>query len=262
MARYLRLFVLQLRMSLALGAQYRWDFLTQGALSLVWTALGLVPLYVALHRRPAVAGWTYEQALVVVGWFTLLKGVLDGAVHPSLVLVVEHIRKGTLDFVLIKPADAQFLVSTARFEPWRAVDLVAGVAILVWAFRMMGTAPTVPAVLVSLLLLTAAIAVLYSIWILVVAAAFWVVRLDNLSYLMSSLFDFGRWPVSIFKGTARLFFTFVVPIALMTTYPAEALLGRLAPMGAVGAVAGALVFVGIGRFVFTRAMRRYTSASS
>ena len=28
--------------------------------------------------------------------------------------VVEHIRKGTLDFVLLKPADAQFLVSTAR----------------------------------------------------------------------------------------------------------------------------------------------------
>jgi ABC-2 type transport system permease protein len=29
--------------------------------------------------------------------------------------VMDHIRKGTLDFVLLKPADAQFLVSTARF---------------------------------------------------------------------------------------------------------------------------------------------------
>src|SRR5689334_21381369 len=139
--RYLGLLALQLRMSFALGAQYRWDFLTQGALSLVWTVLGLVPLYVALHSRPAVAGWTYEQALVVVGWFTVLKGVLDGAVNPSLVLVVEHIRKGTLDFVLMKPADAQFLFSTARFEPWRAVDVFAGAGILVWAFRLLGAAP-------------------------------------------------------------------------------------------------------------------------
>src|SRR5262245_32696953 len=141
MRRYSRLLLLQLRMSLTLGAAYRWDFVLQGALSIVWTALGLVPLYVALHGRPPVEGWSYEQALVVVGWFTMLKGVLDGAVNPSLISVVEHIRKGTFDFVLMKPADAQFLVSTAKFEPWRVIDLFAGVGIVVWAFALMGTAP-------------------------------------------------------------------------------------------------------------------------
>src|SRR5689334_10357569 len=201
--RYLGLLALQLRMSFALGAQYRWDFLTQGALSLVWTVLGLVPLYVALHSRPAVAGWTYEQALVVVGWFTILKGVLDGAVNPSLTAVVEHIRKGTLDFVLMKPADAQFLVSTAKFEPWKVVDLLAGIAIVVWAFTLLHTAPAASSVVVALALLAVAIAVLYSLWILAVALAFWVVRLDNLSYLFNSLLDFGRWPVGIFKGFVR-----------------------------------------------------------
>ena len=92
-----------------------------------------MPLYVALHDRPPVAGWSYQQVLVVVGWFTILKGVLDGAVNPSLVQVVEHIRKGTLDFVLMKPADAQFLVSTAKFEPWRVIDMLGGVGILSWA---------------------------------------------------------------------------------------------------------------------------------
>jgi ABC-2 type transport system permease protein len=68
--------------------------------------------------------------------------------------------------------------------------------------------------------------------------------------------------VSIFKGSVRLFFTFVVPIALMTTYPAEALLGRLAPGGVWFGLAGALAFGLGGRFVFTHAIGRYTSASS
>jgi ABC-2 type transport system permease protein len=249
-------------MSVTLGAQYRWDFLVQGGLSLVWTALGIVPLYVALHNRPPVEGWDYEQALVVVGWFTLLKGVLDGAVNPSLTAVVEHIRKGTLDFVLMKPADAQFLVSTAKFEPWRVVDLFASVGILAWAFALMGTVPRATHVAIAAILLVVAIAVLYSIWILVVAAAFWVVRLDNLSYLLNSVLDFGRWPVSIFKGLLRLVFTLVIPIALMTTYPAEALLGRLAARTAVLAVLGSLAFTVAGRLVWTRAIGRYTSASS
>jgi len=249
-------------MSLTLGAQYRWDFLVQGVLSVVWNALGIVPLYVALHGRPPVAGWSYEQVLVVVGWFTLLKAVLDGAVNPSLTAVVEHIRKGTLDFVLMKPADAQFLVSTAKFEPWRVADLLAGAGILVWAFHLMGTTPRALHMLVSAALLAVAVAVLYSIWIVVVAAAFWVVRLDNLSYLLSSLLDFGRWPVSIFKGFVRFLFTFIIPIALMTTYPAEALLGRLAARTAAFGVLGSIGFALVGRWVWTRAIGRYTSASS
>jgi ABC-2 type transport system permease protein len=249
-------------MSLVLGAQYRWDFLLQGALSLVWTALGLVPLYVALHDRRAVEGWGYAQALVVVGWFTMLKGVLDGAINPSLTGVVDRIRTGTLDFVLMKPADAQFLVSTAKFEPWKAVDLLAGIGIVVWAFALIGSTPRPSGVVVATILLAVSIAVLYSIWIVVVSLAFWVVRLDNLSYLLASLLDFGRWPVSVFRGVVRVLFTVVIPIALMTTYPAQALLGTLSTRTAALAIAGALVFALIGRMVWTGAIGKYTSASS
>jgi ABC-2 type transport system permease protein len=231
-------------------------------LALAWTYLGLVPLYVALHARPPLEGWTYEEALVVVGWFTIMNGVLYGAVSPSLIAVVEHIRKGTLDFVLMKPADAQFLVSTAKFEPQRAVDILAGVGIIAWAFSLMHTAPALSAVALAAALLAVAISVLYSICILAVSVAFWVVRLDNLTYLLNSLLDFGRWPIGIFKGFVRFFFTVVIPIALMTTYPAEALLGRLSAPTAVLGIVGAAAFTLLGRFVWTRALGRYTSASS
>ena len=47
--RYLRLLMLQLRLSLSVGMQYRWNFLVDGGVSFLWTALGLVPLYVAFH---------------------------------------------------------------------------------------------------------------------------------------------------------------------------------------------------------------------
>lgn len=260
--RYLRLLALQLRLSIATGAQYRWDFLVEGVVSILWTGLGLVPLYVALHGRPPVAGWTFARALVVVGYFTLLRGVLDGAVNPSLLTVVDHIRKGTLDFILLKPADAQFLVSTTRFEIWKGLDVLAAFGILAWAFHLLGIAPSPAGAALSLGLLACAVVVLYSVWILVVAAAFWVVRLDNLAYLFGSIFDFSRWPVTIFKGGWRLFFTFVIPLGLMTTYPAEAILGSLAPRTALFSVLGTAAFAAVARTVWQRAMARYTSASS
>lgn len=260
--RYLTLLGLQLRKSATLAMQYRWDFVVSGALALLWTAAGLVPFHIAFHGRPPVGGWTYESALVVVGFFTLLRGVLDGAVNPSLLSVVQQIREGTLDFVLLKPADAQFLVSTTKFEVFRMLDALAGLGLVTFAFVRLGRAPSAAGVLTALVMLVAATVVLYSIWILVIAAAFWVVRVDNLAYLFDSIFDFARWPVSVFKGIWKFVFTFVIPLGVMTTYPAEALLGALATETAVASILGATALAVAARAVWTRAIGHYTSASS
>jgi viologen exporter family transport system permease protein len=261
-ARYLRLLGVQLRASLAQSLQYRAEFLGEGALAVFWVFWSLVPLVVVYGHRPSVAGWTFDEALVVMGWFTLMKGVLEGAVNPSLASVVEHIRKGTLDFVLLKPADAQFLMSTAKFEPWRVVDLLGAVAIFAVAFHRLGRLPGAGDALAGLALLLCATAILYSLWILVISAAFFVVKVDNLSFLFSSIFDAARWPITVFRGAWRALFTFVVPLALMTTFPAMALLGRLDLSTTLGSLAGATLFSLLARRVWLRAVGHYTSASS
>jgi ABC-2 type transport system permease protein len=260
--RYLRLLAVQFRASLQTSMQYRIDFLVQGAMSFFWMAWAVVPLLVVFGKRDRVAGWDLDHALVVMGWFLAMKGVLEGAVNPSLASVVEHIRKGTLDLVLLKPVDAQFLVSTAKFAPWHVVDVAAGVGVIAWAFSRLARWPGAPEVASALLLTLCAVAVLYSMWILVVSAAFFVVKVDNLSFLFLSIFDAARWPVSVFTGFWRLLFTVVIPLALMTTFPAEALLGRIRPAAVLLAVAGSLAFVASARVVWLRAIARYTSASS
>jgi len=260
--RYARLLRVQVGMSAVAAMQYRVDFLVRGLIAFLWSAVTLVPILVVFSVRDALAGWSFAEALIVVAWFSLLRSVLEGAVSPSLTAVVEHVRKGTLDFVLLKPADAQFLVSTAKFEPWRVVDAVGALVVFVYAFAKLGRWPALPHVLLALVFLALAVVILYSIWILVVSAAFWVVKVDNLSYLFGSLFDVGRWPISVFKGALRAAFTFVFPVALMTTYPALALLGRMDARTAVLALVGGVVFAAVARRVWKRALGMYTSASS
>src|SRR5262245_4444616 len=131
--------------------QYRVDFVVRGMIAVLWSALTLIPLVVVFGVRRQVAGWSFEEALVVVAWFTLLRAVLEGAVSPSLTAVVEHVRKGTLDFVLLKPADAQFLVSTAKFEPWRLVDVAGGLIVFAYAFAKLGRWPSLTQIVTGLL---------------------------------------------------------------------------------------------------------------
>jgi ABC-2 type transport system permease protein len=258
--RYLRLLMIQLRASVLLALQYRADFVLEGFVEVFWMATAIVPLYVVFQVRASVAGWTMGEALMVLGWFTLLEGILEGTINPSLVTVVDHIRKGTFDFVLIKPADAQFLVSTARFQPWRAVNVLTAMAVFAWGFRILKRGPSAGAIVASTVTLLTAVAVLYSLWILTVSAAFYVVRIDNLTNLFSAIFDAARWPISVFHGVVRFVFTFVVPLALMTTYPAQALLGTLPPSTLAGAVCGAVVALALSRAVWKASIARYTSA--
>jgi ABC-2 type transport system permease protein len=263
--RYLRLLRVQLRMSATTAMQYRTEFLLKGALALFWIAVTLVPLFVVFSTtgRSTMFGWTYERSLVVLAWFTLLKAILEGGVTPSLLSVVEGVRNGALDFVLLKPADAQFMVSTSKFEPWRVVDFLGAAAIFAYAFQKMGRWPTGSDVMKAALLLLVAVLLLYSIWILVVSAAFWVVRMDNLSYLFQSIFDAGRWPIDAFRSPLlKGIFTYVFPLALMTTFPAKALLGTLGKESLSLALVGGVGFAVVARLVWTRAVRFYTSASS
>ena len=260
--RYARLLLVQLRTSLTLAVQYRFDFFLEGVLALLWLGITLVPLMVVFAQRTTVAGWSYPEALVVVGLFSVLKAVLDGAITPSLNHVVDGIRKGTLDFILLKPADAQFLVSTARFDPWRVLDLLGSVAIVLYALRRLHHVPSVWEALTGCALFSVAILLIYSLWILVVSLSFRVVKVDNLSYLFMSIFDAGRWPIHVFKGALRVLFTVVFPLALMTTYPAQALLGHLSLTHALLAGTGGLLFAGCARWIWQRSLQAYTSASS
>jgi ABC-2 type transport system permease protein len=245
-----------------MALQYRLEFAVQGALALLWIAVTLFPLLVLFGNRPEVAGWTFAEMLVVLGWFVALKGVLEGTLSPSLMQVIEHVRKGTLDFVLLKPADAQLLVSLSKIEPWRLIDLLGAGVIFGIAFQRIGRPPGLIQVLLAVAMLCAAVLVLYSIAILVVSIAFVAVRVDNLLYLFQSIFDVARWPSTVFRGVLSVIFTFVLPLALMTTYPALALLGKLTPQTAVAALAGSLLFAGVARAIWIVSIRRYTSASS
>lgn len=260
MQRYARLFAIQLKAAALLSLQYRLDFALQVVMSLFWTASGLVPLWVLFSMRSGVAGWSAPEALVVTGFFISLKGVLQGVIQPSLTNVVEHIRKGTLDFLLLKPVDAQFLLSTSKLDLPRVVDVLAGLALVAWAAERADAQVSLLTVLHALLILACATAILYAIWIMVVSLAFKVVKIDNLSYLIVSTFDAARWPSSVFRGALAFLFTFVVPLALMTTYPALALLGRIEPRQVLTSLCVAAVFLWVARRVWLQSVRSYTGA--
>jgi ABC-2 type transport system permease protein len=262
MHRYLRLLLAQLKISLLASAQYRVDFVVDGIIEVLWTSTALAPLLVVFGLRVSVAGWSFGEALVVVGFFTLLQALLEGAMNPSFVAVVEHVRKGTLDYVLLLPADAQFLVSTGRFHVWRSINVVTALVIFGVAFHELGRAPSLGDVAFGLTLFAAAALLLHAIWTLAMCTVFFAVKTDNITDILTSALDGSRWPSSVFRGATRVVLTFVIPLGLMTTVPARALLGSFDVRMLAASLGEAILLSVIARFVWQRSLARYTSASS
>jgi ABC-2 type transport system permease protein len=262
MRKYLRLLAIQLRISVASAIAYRANFIIEGVMSVVWLGLTLFPLLVVYGDRAAVNGWDLPSALIVMAYFTALRALLEGVVSPSLTALVEKIRDGSFDYVLLKPIDAQVVVSASRYEPWKLFDLAGAIAIAIYAFVKRGYAPTPSQLALGLGMFVAGTVAMYSLWIVCAAASFWVGRLDNLMFLLGSIFDTARWPVYVFPGLWRFVFTFVIPVAVMTTFPAMALLGTLDTEKILATIAGALFMLVISRLVWRSAIRNYTSASS
>lgn len=262
MYRYPSLLALFARNSLQVAMEYRANFVVALFQSTMWLVWGIIGTLVFFRFTGTIGGWTLAQALVVVGLFRIFEGVIDGVMRPNITRIVEHIQKGTLDFVLLKPVDSQFMASLRQINLLVIPDFLVGVALVLYGIWAQG-ATVGPAQLAAFaLLMVCGTVIAYSVWMLLTTTAFWLVRIENISELLTAIYETGRFPVSAFGTWIRIVLTFVVPIAFLTTFPAAALLGILDPRYLLIAplMAGGLLLAC--RAFWRVALRSYTSASS
>lgn len=250
-----------MRASLAVAMQYREDFWLDAFTGLLRALGTLAPIALVFGHRSEVMGWSAPEITLVVGLYFLMQGVLAGLVEPNLGEVVEAIRSGSLDFLLLKPADAQLLASVRRLAPGRLWDVLAALLLCGWALAKM-RAPGIDDLAVAALMLISGFFAMYGVWLLAICASFWFVRVDNLRYLLWAATDAGRWPLDVFSRGVRFLLLTLVPVGILTTFPARALRGDwTAEMVASGCAVG-IGFIIVSRAAWQRALRSYTSASS
>ncbi|MBA2363889.1 MAG: ABC-2 family transporter protein, partial [Chloroflexia bacterium] len=104
--------------------------------------------------------------------------------------------------------------------------------------------------------------IVYAVWFMLSTTAFWFVKVGNVTELFNGLFRAGQFPVAALPGWVRLMFTFLIPVAFVTTVPAEAIIGRWNVESVLGAGVVALLLLGVSRWFWTYAISKYTSASS
>jgi ABC-2 type transport system permease protein len=260
MQRYLKLLRLFWSAAIASEMEYRVNFIL-ATLSSIGNLVGsLFGLFLFYRKGYTFTGWSWTEALLVVGIFTFLQGYSATFLAPNLNRIVRHVQEGTLDFVLLKPIKSQFWLSVHTLSPWGLPDLIFGGVTIGYAGTRLGLG--VNNYLISLIPLGFGLVILYSLWFMLGATSIWFVKIYNVTEVLRGLLEAGRYPMIAYPTAFRFFFTFIVPVAFLTTIPAEAMLGRSHTIWFVGAGLLALVLFLFTSWFWRFALRFYTSASS
>lgn len=247
--------------SLARELEFRANFVAKLLQNATWVGFSLLVLLAIYRNTPSIANWGRGEAFILVATCFAMSALFS-AMFFSLMEIPEHIRRGTLDYILTKPLDSQFWVSMRRFNFDRLGALLAGVVMLVIGLYQSGLHPSFWQWIAYLLLIKVAIALFYSANLIMMTLAIWLVRVDNLWVLGETVLDIARYPIDIFPMSVRRAFTYGIPLAFLATVPASQLTRGLnlnhVAIG-VGWAIGALI---VSRLFWLYATRNYASASS
>jgi ABC-2 type transport system permease protein len=259
---YFRLLWVHLRLGILNELQYRTNLGVQLVQSVVGLATSLLGLGVIFSKTDNLAGWSPAELLVIVGIYSLVSGLTQLVIRPSLARFMEDVRLGTLDFTLTKPVDAQLLVSMRQIEVWKLIDVAIGLVVLIVAMAQLGTTIGIVEGVTFLITLLAGISVIYSFLVILATCAFWFIRLDNILQIFQSMYEAGRWPIGIYPPWLRTILTFLVPVGFAITVPAEGLVGRMTPATLAATIALAIALPLVARWFWRIGVRHYSGASA
>jgi len=262
--RALRLILQFMRASFQEEAAHRANFFISTFHSVLNLGTGILGVMILFGQVVEIRGWTQASTLTLLGVYltvSALRGLFIGPGLEALAGMDGEIWTGKFDFTVLRPVDTQFLVSVRKWGWFSLFDLVLGLGVVWAAITRLQMDVSIQQALAFLLALAAGLVTLYAILLSFAALVFWSPGV-LFTWVFNGFFQMARYPVGMYPGWVRFALTWIVPVGVITTIPAQALTGTASPgvLGASLGVAGAL-FLGASA-LFRLGLRRYASASS
>ncbi len=262
--RHMRLIVLFFRAAVQSELAYRanfWINLLYSALNLITALAGLQVLF---GQVQSIRGWDYPTTLALLGVYLVIGALRQICLGPSLESLAGmdgELWTGRFDFTLLRPVDVQFLASFRAWRPFALVDLALGLAVVARAVIASGGALSLGRVGLFCLALAAGVILIYALLLAFSALVFWSPGLLY-TWVFDALLQLARYPVAIYPNGLRWLLTWLVPVGLITTLPAQALAGQAALPAVLGGLAFAMLVLAAASALFRGGVKRYASASS
>lgn len=259
--KYFLLYGAMFKASFIADLEYRANFFTRIMTDILWYIAQIMTFEVIYQHTDTIGDWNKYQMRVFLGLLFVIDAIYMIIIHENLDNISEKVRKGDLDLLLAKPVDSQFMLTLQKANTAIFGNLILAIAWLFYALNGLADF-SYYRLLWLVILIPCSLMVIYSIRFMFSATAVIFTRSENLQFLWWQIYKLGMRPDSMYNPYMKLFVLTALPVGVIISIPARALLNPpelnyllwpliLAPM---------LVY-GTHRF-WNYALKFYSSASS
>ncbi|MFH1512959.1 MAG: ABC-2 family transporter protein [Bacillota bacterium] len=261
--KHLILWGLLIRNSLMSQLEYRTNFYSGIAMELGYFLAKIVYMFVIYQTNVPINGLMPDEVLVFFGTYMVATGPYAGMFMINMFGISRQVQSGELDLLLVKPVSFQFMLTLKRSDmALLATDTLLGIAAVVVGLVRMAVPVGILDVLGYIGYLITGSLIAYSMFLLPQVLAFRLVKTNSLTGLVDSSWDFNNLPMGIYNRLIQQLGVFVLPIFVITNFPALFILKKMEPLYAVWGIAGPFAWLALTSFLFHRGLKHYQSASS
>jgi ABC-2 type transport system permease protein len=226
---YCRLIAVQIRSQMT----YRLSFALELISTALITVLGFASLAFVFERFGSIAGWSLPEVAFLYGTVETAFGLMDmlfSGFDPQ--NFGKQTRLGRFDQMLLRPVGITLQVLGSEFILRRLGRIAQGAAVLAWALAQLQVAWTPLKAMYLPVVIASLIAFFGGLFIIGATITFWTLE----SIEVVNIFTYGgsemmSYPMHIYQGWLRDFFTYILPAIFLNYYPALYILGKPDPLG-------------------------------
>lgn len=259
-----KLYAHYVQLSLASQLQYRKAFYIQVAGHFASSGIGFLGVWALLARFGHFDGWGLAEVSILYGLINASFAIAEAFGRGFDVFGTDFIRTGEFDRLLVRPRSIilQLLGHEVRLRSLGRLSQ----GLVVLTFGLISTnAMSVTALIICLWCVVGGVALFVGLFVLQATLSFWTIEsLEILNVFTYGGVQAAQYPVSIYAGWLRGIFTYVIPFAAVTYYPALVIVGRESSsrhqaVFACSPVLG-IAFLLVALAFFSLGIRRYVSA--
>ena len=223
-------------------------------------------LYSIFKHTDALAGYTLPEVALFFLTFNIVD-ILAQLFFRGIYGIRSMIREGDFDYFLVQPTNVLFRVAFQTVDFLDVLTILPVFAITFHLLRLIAAHQGQPSnhqinmILYAILTLNGLL-IAFAIHIVVAALAVLTQELENTIWIYRDLMTLGRFPSDIYDTPMRDILTFIIPVAVMVSFPAKAFLGKLDKVWLAHAFLMATTSLALSLYFWRFATRRYTSVSS
>ncbi len=231
MAESIRLYLRYIDISFRGQMQYRASFIMLSIGHFLINGSEFMGILVLFDRFRHLLHWSLAEVALFYGMVNMAFSITD-ATSRGFDVFAGMVKSGDFDRLLLRPRSTALQLAGQELTLRRVGRFTLSLIIFLWAASTLGLTWTPGKILLVLCTILGGACLFYGLIVIQATLSFWTTEgLEFMNTVTYGGVETSQYPLVVYREWFRRFFTYIIPLACISYYPALAILGRPDELG-------------------------------